>query len=118
MSMRRQARTFVAVAAAYAVALQAIMLALGGPIAGAGVTEARPICSAVSPGQPAPVNDGTRCLGACLGCCCAPQGCSRPASMRDYGPALADSPAVTAVTTLRVVARASNANRSRAPPRA
>src|ERR1700722_18210898 len=91
MNLRRHARIGIALAAAYAVALQAILLAFGVPSAG-GVA-ASPLCSAAA-GHSAPAgqNQGHSqdCLAACLtGCCSGAPICPTPASAAIYAPALA-----------------------------
>src|SRR5580704_13175142 len=93
MTIRRQTphnlRTLVALAAAYAVALQAILLAVGGPFARAAEFTALPICSGVGSnpaGHSAPANRGDCCLGACLGCCCGTPICPAPGSALNYAP--------------------------------
>jgi hypothetical protein len=70
MSMRHHARALVALTAAYAVALQAILLAVGGPAAGAAQFAALPICSTLGAGHGAPAGHGNDCRGACLAGCC------------------------------------------------
>lgn len=70
MTRRSCLRAIVALAAAYALVLQAILLAIGAPPAGAREFAAVPICSALGPGHSGPVGHGPDCLGACLTGCC------------------------------------------------
>jgi hypothetical protein len=148
MSLRRHARTGIALAAAYAVALQAVLLAFGVPGAGAAV----PLCSAAA-GHAAPAGqsqahsqgqsqeqsqaqsqgqsqgqsqeqrnqDHNRdCLAACLtGCCSSAPICPMPVAAAIDAPAPAQQLLTVASAVERVwAARATNAHRSRAPPRA
>jgi hypothetical protein len=120
MSLRRYFRAAVALIAAYAVALQMILLVLTIPIAGTAAFAGQPTClnGAVGSGSApnAPAHD---CLGVCLtGCCCGATVLSAP------GPTVADVPeralpvavalAPVSTTLLSVTA----AHRSRAPPSA
>src|ERR1700730_1119773 len=105
MHLRHHARALVALAAAYAVALQAILLAVGAPIAGAGEFTALPICSvlgsvlgsalgsALGAGHSAPADRGHDCLGPCLaGCCCGTAVGAAPAPSLSYAPAPVPTP--------------------------
>jgi hypothetical protein len=117
MTMRRSARTLVALAAAYAVALQALLLAVGVPAAGASEFAAVPVCSSFGAGHSAPAGHAQDCLGACLtGCCCGAAVFPAPGPAMAYAPVallrIAAAPA-TAPPLRRSVTRA---NRSRAPP--
>ena len=114
MSLWRHARIGIAVAAAYAVALQAVLLAFGVPSAG-GVA-AVPICSAAA-GHSTPARQSQDCLEACLtGCCSGAPICPKPAAAAIYAPTWARI--LTAVSNTRPLwaARVTNAHRSRAPP--
>src|SRR5665213_4334230 len=85
--MRRSARTLVALAAAYAVALQALLLAAGVPVAGASEFAAVPICSSFGAGHSAPTGHRQDCLGACLtGCCCGAAIFPAPGLAMAYAP--------------------------------
>jgi hypothetical protein len=118
MSLRRHARTGIALAAAYAVALQAVLLAFGVPSVG-GVA-AVPICSAAAGhSTPAGHSQGQSqdCLEACLtGCCSGAPICPTPAAAAIYIPAPAQM--LTAAPDIGPLwaARITNAHRSRAPP--
>jgi hypothetical protein len=118
MSISRFARMAVALIAAYAVALQTILLVLMIPVAGSAAFAAQPIClsSAVGSGS-APNGHAHDCLGACLtGCCCGTTVLPTP------GPAVGYRPerALPVVAALQQVPRsqlgATGAHRSRAPP--
>jgi hypothetical protein len=117
MSIRRQARTAVALIAAYAVALQTILLVLAAPIAGPAAFAAQPICShSVGTGS-APTGHAGNCLGACLtGCCCGTTVLPTPG----FAVAFAPERALPAALTLEPVStpqlRVTGAHRSRAPP--
>jgi hypothetical protein len=111
----------VALLAAYAVALQALLLAAAAPVAGAmeitGDPAALPICSGVGAGHSMPVNHDHGCLGACLAGCCG----SAPAAPHSVAVVLVAPSAEYAVTpVLQSVTvppfRAAGAHRSRAPP--
>jgi hypothetical protein len=118
MSIRRYARAAVALIAAYAVALQTILLVFAAPIAGAAALAAQPICShgAAATGS-APNGRAHDCLGACLtGCCCGTTVLPTPGLAVAYAP-VRGLPVVAAVapvsaSSLSVTA----AHRSRAPP--
>lgn len=117
MNMRHHARALVALAAAYAVALQAILLAVGGPIiARGGEFGALPICSSLGAGHAAPLGHTGGCPGTCFGCCCGPPVCHFPAPAMTYAPAPAQTVAVARVATRRLLVGAARAHRSRAPP--
>ena len=73
MSIRRYVRATVALIAAYAVALQTILLVFAGAVPGATQFAATPICSAIGTAGTGSVPPGHSqdCLAACLtGCCC------------------------------------------------
>jgi len=110
----KSARPVLALVAAYAVALQAILLAAGSPVAGAGAA----ICSPLHTGGPptAPAQHGPDCLAACLACCCGAAALPPPgtAVIDLAGPAPAVPAAFEAVPALRLAA--TGAHRSRAPP--
>jgi hypothetical protein len=119
MSIRRHMRTLVALGAAYAVALQALLLAVGGPIAGAGQFAALPICSALSSasgaGHSAPAGHGHDCPG-CFGCCCGTPVCPAPAPALTYAPAFLQNVAAVLASVPLLPVRTATAHRSRAPP--
>jgi hypothetical protein len=115
--MRHHARALVALAAAYAVALQAILLAIGGPAAGAAQFVAPPICSTLGAGHDAPAGHGNDCCWACLG------GCWCGASvLPDHDAPIARAPApqqaivASIEPPLLLLHGATGAHRSRAPP--
>jgi hypothetical protein len=120
MSLRHHARTVVALAAAYAVVLQTLLLAIGSPVAGAREFNAEfaafPLCS--GPSHSAPAHHSGDCPVPCPGCCCGPAAGPAPAPAVTYAPAalqiVAPAPAVPALVFVRI----SGANRSRAPPSA
>ncbi len=117
MSLRHHARAGIALAAAYAVALQAILLAVSVPVAAAG-TAVLPICSAVS-GHSAPANHGQDCLDACLtGCCSGAPVCPSPADAVVTAPVVAQTMAPALGISPHLAERVDNAHRSRAPPAA
>jgi len=119
MNIRHHARALVAMAAAYAVALQAILLAVGGPVtAGAVEFGALPVCSGLGSGfgagHSAPLGHGGDCPGTCLGCCCAPPLGQAPGPAMTYAPAR--TVAAAFVTAPPLVVGVPAAHRSRAPP--
>lgn len=108
----------VALAAAYALALQAVFLAFGYPFGGATASISLPICSSPGADHSMPAGQAHDCLGACLagGCC---------------GAAAAPAPGAAALTYVSDAGRelraaleadpillrnAIGAHRSRAPP--
>jgi len=119
MSLRHHARAGLALAAAYAVALQAILLAFGVPIAGAGGVSAFPVCAAAA-GHSAPAGHGQDCLEACLtGCCSGAVFVGpAPAGAMVYAPTPAQTMAPALGARPHLAARITNAHRSRAPPAA
>ncbi len=123
MSMRRHGtgvvRAFVAVAAAYAVALQALLLAIGGPFGGGAQFAALPICSSHSSfgaGHSAPAGHGGCCVDACLGCCGEAPLCPAPGAALTYAPAPLQTVAAAHESAPAVLAGVAAAHRSRAPP--
>ena len=116
MSLRHPTRTVVALAAAYAVVLQTLLLAISGPVAGTTEFAAVPLCS--SPGHSVPARHSGDCPGPCLGCCYGPAAGAAPAPVVAYAPTALQivAPAAAAPALLFVSTR--NANRSRAPPSA
>jgi hypothetical protein len=117
MNLRHHARTVVALAAAYAVVLQALLLAIGSPVAGAREFAAFPLCSGA--GHSAPARHSGDCPGLCLGCCCGPAAGPASAPAVAYAPAALQIVAhAAAVPAPLVFVSVSGANRSRAPPSA
>jgi len=105
----------VALAAAYAVALQALLPAIGGPVAGTTDFAALPICSSLGAGQGTPVGHGHDCLSVCLAGC-GTAAAPTPAPGIAYLPAPGPSLAVTFEAVRTLPFSATGANRSRAPP--
>jgi len=121
MKMRRPVRATVALAAAYAVVLQATLLAFGVSIAGTAGFAGVPICSnhaAGFGGDPsAPAGRGQDCLDACLtGCCGNTPVCPAPGPAIAYAPALLQTVAVAQETAPVVRQSLTFAHRPRAPP--
>jgi hypothetical protein len=123
MTLRHHARAGIALAAAYAVALQAILLAFSVPVAAAG-TAILPFCSAAS-GHFAPTRDpvghpsghGQDCLDACLtGCCSGAPVCPSPAAAAMASPVVVQTMAPALGVSPRLAERVYQAHRSRAPP--
>jgi hypothetical protein len=123
MSLRQYARAGIALAAAYAVALQAILLAFSVPVAAAGAA-ILPICSAASghsapTGHPTghPSGHGQDCLDACLtGCCSGAPVCPSPAAAAMAAPVVVQTMAPALGVSRRLAERVDHAHRSRAPP--
>jgi hypothetical protein len=118
MSIRRYVRAAVALIAAYAVALQMILLALVGPM-GATQSAVQPVCSAFGAAGTGSVPPGHAqdCLAACLtGCCCGAIAVPVPGATFAYAPEPAQTviAAIEAATAMRPGMTA--AHRSRAPP--
>jgi hypothetical protein len=122
MSALRKTRAIVALAAAYAVAAQAVLLAVGGPIGGATDFAASSLCSASQTGVPHPAPGGNDkdhdCPAACAACCCgapvvAP---SAAVSVVPYAQVVADSIADVPANTATPRFNLDRAHRSRAPP--
>ena len=123
MMMRRPVRATVALAAAYAVVLQAILLAFGAPVAGAAGFSAVPICSSHASsfggGPSLPAGHGKDCLDACLtGCCSGAPVCPAPGPAIAYAPVLLQT--IDVAREMLPVSRlpVTRAHRSRAPPSA
>jgi hypothetical protein len=117
MTPRSCLRTIVALVAAYALALQAILLAIGAPPAGAGEFTAVPICSVLGTGHSVPAGHGPDCLGACLsGCCGGVPLCPVAASPAGYAPSFTHSLAVMVAAAPVSYLRDARAHRCRAPP--
>lgn len=120
MNVRYHARAAVALAAAYVVAMQAILLAFGAPVAGSVGIAALPICASAAAGRSAPGGHGQHgqdCLDACLtGCCCGAPILPAPAGAAVYAPAPMHTFAVMRDARMPFLASLTNAHRSRAPP--
>lgn len=117
MRLRIYARAIVALAAAYALALQAVLLAFGDPVAGAMRVAALPICASLGAGHSAPAGHGNDCLVACLaGCCCGAPVMPVPGAAASYAPQQGETLAAVLATTPILPFGATAAHRSRAPP--
>jgi len=116
MNMRHHARALVALAAAYAVVLQTLLLAIAGPLATGTALAGQPICAHVGAGGAAPAGHAGGCVGACCGCCCGPPVCPTSLPAMTYAPAPAQTIAVVRVTGPHLIVGTARAHRSRAPP--
>jgi hypothetical protein len=117
MTTRSCSRAIVALVAAYALALQAILLAFGALPAGAGEFAAVPICSSLGTGHPAPAGHAPDCLGACLtGCCGGVPLLPAPAMLTADASIPMPAVAAMAETAPPSYLRPARAHRSRAPP--
>jgi len=122
MMIRRHVRAAIALIAAYAVALQTILLALVLPVAGTAAFAAQPVCAASGTAGTGsvPAGHARDCLAACLTGCCGGASAVPPpaAAMIALAPQAAPAPAskLKRVATLRPPV--TGAHRSRAPPRA
>jgi hypothetical protein len=119
MSIRQYVRATVALIAAYAVALQTILLVFASTVPGATAFAATPICSGAGTAGTgsAPPGHGQDCLTACLtGCCGGAAAVPMPGAAAAYapGPARVVIAAIEATATPRPGMTA--AHRSRAPP--
>jgi len=122
MSLRRKTRAIVALVAAYAVALQATFLVVGGPVAGptnlGASFGASSLCLSSRPGgeHPAPSGHEHDCSAACAACCCSAPAAPASAAATAYEkvPAGLIGAAVVIVPTWRF--NSGRAHRSRAPP--
>ncbi len=118
-------RALAALAAAYAIALQAILLAFGASLGSQAVELGRlPICSglhsglALGPGSKhsAPLGHAGGCPGTCLGCCCGPPACHFPGPAMTYVPAPPPTIFLDFVAMPPIPMGMYAAHRSRAPP--
>jgi len=117
MSIRRHVRATVALVAAYAVALQTILLVFAGTVPGATSFAATPICSGSGSTGPASPGHSQDCLTACLtGCCYGAPAVPVPEAAVAYAPESA--PTVTAAIEAAAAPQPgiTAAHRSRAPP--
>jgi len=119
MSIWHRARAGVALAAAYAVALQTMLLAIGAPAGGPAQLAALPICSVLGSApasrHSAPGGQAHDCLGACLGCCGIPV-CPTSGSALNYAPSALHVVAAMLTAPLPLPLAPTGAHRSRAPP--
>lgn len=115
-------RAIVALAAAYAVVLQATLLAIGlaigGPIAGPAGLAVSSLCARQSgaPVHPPPGGGDHGCLGDCLACCAGVSVPPASAPALVYRSGLPRRIAVVPAASRRVPLRFARAHRSRAPP--
>jgi hypothetical protein len=121
MKVQPRTRIGIALVAAYAVALQALLLAVVASSAGAAsVTRIAelPLCASTS-NHSTPAGHGQDCLDACLtGCCCgAPLMPAAPRALYS-APKPLQALAVALNVDTPVPVRAAKAHRSRAPPAA
>lgn len=120
MKLRRRGRKIVALAAAYAVALQAILLAGAGAgaLAAGARSSAWAICLSgkAAGSHRAPTGHGYDCLFACLAGCCAIAAAPPPAMPARYAPATTRKLAVAVEAARHLRLSLPRAHRSRAPP--
>ena len=119
MSIRRHVRATVALIAAYAVALQTILLVFAGAVPGAMSFAATPICSSVGTAGTGSVPPGHSqdCLTACLtGCCCGATDVPVPGATVVYAPKPAQTVTAAIETAAAMRPGMTAAHRSRAPP--
>jgi hypothetical protein len=120
MKLQPRARAGIALTAAYAVALQALLLAFIAPSADLAGTAALSICASSShsaPSGPGQAGHGRDCLDACLtGCCCVAPLLPRPARAVRYAPKPLQTLATRFEPQAPVVVGRATAHRSRAPP--
>jgi hypothetical protein len=120
MSVWHKIRAIVALAAAYAVAAEATLLAVGGPIVGVTDSAALSLCAASNRGgvHPAPGGKEHDCPAACAACCCgapvAPPSAAVAAVAYEQVPAGSVAAAIVSAPTWRF--NLGRAHRSRAPP--
>ena len=112
----------VALAAAYALALQAILLAAAIVPAAARDVAATPLCGSFAHGRSAPAGHARDCLGDCLGTClsggCCGAAPSAGSASLPVHAAEFDAPTPASVLTPARRPRSDRAHRSRAPPAA
>jgi hypothetical protein len=122
MSAWRKTRSIVALAVAYTVAVQAVLLAVGGPMGGATDFAASSLCSASQAGVPHPAPGGKDkdhdCPAACAACCCGAPVVppSAAAAVVSYAQVVAGSIADVPTNTATPRFNLDRAHRSRAPP--
>lgn len=123
MTLRHDMRAFVALAAAYALALQAILLAVG-PLGGSAEFGGLPICSGLgsgpgsghSRGPLAPLGHAGDCVGTCLGCSCGSPACHLAGPAMTYAPGAAQIVIVAFAAAPPFHVGVFAAHRSRGPP--
>jgi hypothetical protein len=111
-------RAIVALAAAYAVVVQATLLAIGGFPAGSASFAAGALCAQhkSAPVQAPPGAGEHSCLAACLACCCGVSVPPAPVPALAYRSALSRPITVAAAIDPVASFRSPRAHRSRAPP--
>jgi hypothetical protein len=117
MNLRQSSRAVLAVLAAYAVALQAVMLAAvvpGGPGGQAGAGDWVVLCAHSGGGDSVPVGHGCDCLCLAGGCTAAAAPLPRIAVIA--APALVPAVVVSVEAAPLFRHSATGAHRSRAPP--
>jgi len=121
MSNSRHARAAIALIAAYALALQTILLALGMPVAGPAAFAAQPICAAsagLGTGS-VPADYARDCLTACLaGSCGGATVLPPPRAALVVAPQATPMRVATMARVSSLRPPVTGAHRSRAPPRA
>jgi hypothetical protein len=119
MTLQPRARTAIALVAAYAVALQALLLAAIASSASVDGVTALPICASAhaSPASNGGTGQSQDCLDACLtGCCCGVPILPLPPKAADAAPKPLHVLAAAHESDVLVPVRAAKAHRSRAPP--
>lgn len=121
--MQVSARATVALAVAYAVALQAVLLAFGMPASGSPGLAVLPICAHVGGARSAPTgdhhdHDGGRVTCCIAGCCCGAPADAAAGPMLSYAPPPRQILAAPLKAALRLRLSVTGAHRSRAPPSA
>jgi|GEM_PF-6113497 len=119
MSFGRRLNAVLALAAAYAVAVQVVLVAVAGPLATGVAFAGQPLCSHFGAGgSTPPAGHAGVCIGVCFGCCCGPSICPTPTPEMTYAPVPAQAIALARVVAPHVVVRILDAHRCRAPPTA
>jgi hypothetical protein len=118
MTIRLYVRATVALIAAYAVALQTILLVFTGAVpAGATSFAGTPICSGAGSTGPVSPGHSQDCLTACLtGCCCGTAAMPVPGTTIAYVPESVQIVAAAVETAATTRPGVAAAHRSRAPP--
>jgi hypothetical protein len=118
MGSKDPRRALIALATAYAIALQAMLLAVGVPAGGPQGFAAAPLCVTLGAGHSAPSGDKRDCLDACLTGCCGTGPSIPPAPVLAAAYILA--PSVVSASAIETapfsVSRSTRAHGSRAPP--
>lgn len=118
MISRRQISTFVALAAAYALVLQAVLLAVCGSLAEGRAFGAASLCTPSQGGarQPTPAGHGEDCLSACIACSCGVAAAPAPGIAKTGLRRPVERIAPPALTAVAAPVGVDWAHRSRAPP--